>query len=41
MLSEVAIDNPKLFASYVTIAKDALAGKNVKSVAEKANKEVP
>ena len=40
MLSEVAIDNPKLFASYVTIAKDALAGKNVKSVAEKANKEV-
>lgn len=40
MLSEVAIDNPKLFASYVTIAKDALAGKNVQASASKANKEV-
>lgn len=27
MLSEVAIDNPTLFASYVQIAKDALNGK--------------
>ena len=40
MLSEVAIDNPKLFASFVAIAKDALAGKVVKKEAEKANKEV-
>lgn len=40
MLSEVAIDNPKLFASFVTIAKDALAGKDVKKSADKANKEV-
>lgn len=40
MLSEVAIDNPKLFASFVTIAKDALAGKNVTTSAAKANKEV-
>lgn len=40
MLSEVAIDNPKLFASFVTIAKDALAGKNVAASASKANKEV-
>lgn len=40
MLSEVAIDNPALFTSYVTIAKDALAGKNVQKSAEKANKEV-
>ena len=40
MLSEVAIDNAQLFASYVAIAKDALAGKNVKTIAAKANKEV-
>ena len=40
MLSEVAIDNPTLFASFVTIAKDALAGKNVKKEAEKVNAEV-
>lgn len=40
MLSEVAIDNPKLFASFVTIAKDALAGKNVAVSSAKANKEV-
>ncbi len=40
MLSEVAIDNPKLFASYVAIAKDALAGKTNKKEVEKANKEV-
>ncbi len=40
MLSEVAIDNPKLFASYVAIANDALAGKNVKKEASKVNKEV-
>ncbi len=40
MLSEVAIDNPALFTSYVNIAKDALAGKNVKAEASKANKEV-
>ncbi len=30
MLSEVAIDNPALFTSYVNIAKDALAGKTIK-----------
>jgi hypothetical protein len=40
MLSEVAIDNAKLFASYVQIANDALAGKVTKTVVEKANKEV-
>ena len=40
MLSEVAIDNAQLFASYVQIAKDALAGKVTKTVVEKANKEV-
>ena len=40
MLSEVAIDNPKLFASYVAIANDALNGKVAKTTVEKANKEV-
>ena len=40
MLSEVAIDNPKLFASYVAIAKDALNGKVSKTATAKANKEV-
>ena len=40
MLSEVAIDNPKLFTSYVNIAKDALDGKISKDTVEKANKEV-
>lgn len=40
MLSEVAIDNPKLFASYVAIAKDALNGKVAKTSVQKANKEV-
>lgn len=30
MLSEVAIDNPTLFTSYVNMAKDALSGKVVK-----------
>jgi large subunit ribosomal protein L20 len=40
MLSEVAIDNPTLFASYVNIAKDALNGKVAKKEVEKANKEV-
>ena len=40
MLSEVAIDNAKLFASYVQIAKDALEGKVAKKEVEKANKEV-
>ena len=40
MLSEVAIDNAALFTSYVNIAKDALAGKSVKTAAAKANKEV-
>lgn len=40
MLSEVAIDNPALFTSYVNIAKDALAGKNVADASKKANKEV-
>ena len=36
MLSEVAIDNPALFTSYVNIAKDALAGKTVKKETVKA-----
>ena len=40
MLSQVAIENPALFASYVQIAKDALAGKNVKTAAKAANEEV-
>lgn len=41
MLSEVAIDNPALFTSYVNIAKDALAGKTVKTETKKATtKEV-
>ena len=40
MLAEIAIENAKLFTSYVDIAKDALAGKNVKTAAAKANKEV-
>lgn len=40
MLAEVAIDNPALFTSYVTLAKDALAGKNVTAAAAKASKEV-
>ena len=41
MLSEVAIDNPALFTSYVNIAKDALAGKTVKTEVKKATtKEV-
>lgn len=40
MLSEIAIDNPTLFTSYVNIAKDALSGACVKVAAEKANKEV-
>ena len=41
MLSEVAIDNPALFTSYVNISKDALAGKTVKTETKKATtKEV-
>ncbi|MCH5167626.1 MAG: 50S ribosomal protein L20 [Erysipelotrichales bacterium] len=40
MLSEVAIDNPALFTSFVNIAKDALNGKTVKKEVEKANIEV-
>lgn len=41
MLSEVAIDNPALFTSYVNIAKDALAGKIVKIETKKTTvKEV-
>lgn len=40
MLSEVAIDNPALFTSYVNIAKDAIAGKISKTEVAKANKEV-
>ena len=40
MLSEVAIDNPALFTSFVNIAKDALNGKTVKKEVEKANTEV-
>lgn len=41
MLSEVAIDNPALFTSYVNIAKDALAGKTFKTETKKAStKEV-
>ena len=35
MLAEIAIENAKLFTSYVEIAKDALAGKNVKTAAAK------
>lgn len=38
MLSEIAIDNPTLFTSYVQIAKDALNGKAPK--AEKATAPV-
>ena len=30
MLSEVAIDNPTLFASYVQMAKDAIDGRRLK-----------
>ena len=40
MLSEVAIDNPVLFASYVAIAKDALNGKVVSSAVKAANEAV-
>ena len=41
MLSEVAIDNPALFTSYVNIAKDALVGKTVKTETKKTTtKEV-
>ena len=40
MLSEIAIDNAKLFTSYVQIANDALNGKVAKTTVEKANKEV-
>ena len=40
MLAEVAIDNPKLFTSFVELAKDALAGKAVAKKAEAAKKEV-
>ena len=41
MLSEVAIDNSALFTSYVNIAKDALAGKIVKTETKKTTaKEV-
>ncbi|MDE5630579.1 MAG: 50S ribosomal protein L20 [Bacilli bacterium] len=40
MLSEVAIDNPALFTSYVNIAKDAASGKVSKTEVAKANKEV-
>ena len=35
MLSEVAIDNSALFTSYVNIAKDALAGKTIKTETKK------
>ena len=31
MLSEIAIDNPTLFTSYVEVAKNALAGKTTKA----------
>ena len=41
MLSEVAIDNSALFTSYVNIAKDALAGKTIKTETKKTTaKEV-
>ena len=41
MVSEVAIDNPALFTSYANIAKDALAGKTVKTETKKVEtKEV-
>ena len=32
MLSEIAIDDPKAFASLVKVSKDALAGKTIKEV---------
>jgi large subunit ribosomal protein L20 len=40
MLSEVAIDNAKLFTSYVNIAKDALNGKVKEVKPAKVEKEV-
>ena len=40
MLSEVAIDNPTLFTSYVNIAKDALEGKVSAKATASANAEV-
>jgi len=40
MLAEVAIDNPKLFTSFVELAKDVASGKVVKAKAEAAKKEV-
>ena len=40
MLSEVAIDNPKLFASFVAIANDALNGKTNAASVKEANKVV-
>ena len=40
MLAEIAISNPELFASFVTLAKDALSGKNVATKAAAAKKEV-
>lgn len=40
MLSEVAIDNPALFTSYVNIAKSALEGKTVKTETVKETKKV-
>ena len=32
MLSEIAIDNPKAFAELVSVAKDALEGKTIKTI---------
>ena len=42
MLSEIAIDNPEVFACFVTMAKDALASKIVKEEVKptKVKKEV-
>ena len=40
MLSELAIDDAKAFASLVVIAKDALAGKTVKTEVKSETKEV-
>jgi large subunit ribosomal protein L20 len=40
MLSEIAIDNPKSFTELVVIAKDSLAGKEVKEVKKEVKKAV-
>ncbi len=39
MLSEIAIDNPQVFAGLVATAKDALAGKEIKEAPKTAAKK--